>query len=198
MIQPPCVVILAAGQGSRYRQVAGEGQNKLLADCHGLDGVVRPVLEQVLINLPACLPRRVVVTLPEYVEVMALVERYGCQVLPLVSAGMGQSIATAVRATADASGWLIMLGDMPFIQTQTIEQVAAALSTASAAVAQMHGRMGHPVGFGSVHTQALIGLSGDRGARALLLGADVQVVSVNDPGIFWDIDEPHTLGYAPE
>ena len=37
-------IILAAGQGSRFRQVAGADQDKLLALCKGRDGVVRPVL----------------------------------------------------------------------------------------------------------------------------------------------------------
>ncbi|MGH8375584.1 MAG: nucleotidyltransferase family protein, partial [Pseudomonas sp.] len=34
------VIVLAAGQGSRFRQVAGAEKDKLLADCTGRDGVV--------------------------------------------------------------------------------------------------------------------------------------------------------------
>jgi molybdenum cofactor cytidylyltransferase len=42
------VIVLAAGQGSRFRQVAGEDKDKLLADCMGRDGAVRSVIEHVL------------------------------------------------------------------------------------------------------------------------------------------------------
>lgn len=58
-------IVLAAGQGSRFRAVAGAGQDKLLADCVGLDGVARPVIEQVLVNLPGNVVERWVVTSPD-------------------------------------------------------------------------------------------------------------------------------------
>ena len=34
-------IVLAAGQGSRFRAEAGADQDKLLAPCLGLDGVTR-------------------------------------------------------------------------------------------------------------------------------------------------------------
>jgi molybdenum cofactor cytidylyltransferase len=198
MSQLPCVVILAAGKGSRYRQEAGGEQDKLLAHCRGLDGVVRPVLEQTLINLPQGLSRRVLVTAPERAAVIKLAEAYGCQVLLLDSDGMGHSIAQAVSHTADAAGWLIVLGDMPFIQPETIERVVSGLQVSSISVAQMNGCYGHPVAFTCQHAQGLMALSGDRGARVLFVGEQVQAVNVNDPGIFWDVDVPASLDYCPD
>lgn len=38
-------IVLAAGQGSRFRAAAGADQDKLLAQCVGRDGVMRPVFE---------------------------------------------------------------------------------------------------------------------------------------------------------
>ena len=120
-------IVLAAGQGSRFRAEAGADQDKLLADCVGLDGVVRPVIEQVLMNLPERVFKRVLVTSPDRLEVIQLGAAYGCEVLLLNSAGMGDSIAAAVAASESADGWLIVLGDMPFIRSSSIERVIDAL-----------------------------------------------------------------------
>ncbi|MFX3960297.1 hypothetical protein ACJBX5_10585, partial [Streptococcus suis] len=62
-------IVLAAGQGSRFRAEAGADQDKLLAACVGLDGVSRPVIEQVLRNLPERVVTRWLVTSPERGEV---------------------------------------------------------------------------------------------------------------------------------
>ena len=81
-------IVLAAGQGSRFRAAAGADQDKLLADCIGLDGVTRPVIEQVLMNLPGRVVRRWLVTSPDRLAVIRLAKAYGCEVLLLESAGM--------------------------------------------------------------------------------------------------------------
>ncbi|MGE7957794.1 nucleotidyltransferase family protein [Pseudomonas sp. NPDC089530] len=196
MSQSPCVVILAAGQGSRYRQVAGAGQDKLLAPCLGRDAVVRPVIEQVLSNLPASLARRVLVTTAERLEVIALAQAYGCQVLLLDSPGMGDSIAAAVEACADAGSWLVVLGDMPFILPSSIESVAQGLGEGMIRVPVHDGAYGHPVAFGAAFGPALQGLSGDRGARPLFALGHVVEVPLADAGVLWDVDVPQALVFS--
>lgn len=191
----PCAIILAAGQGSRYRQAAGRDQDKLLAPCRGRDGVLRPVLEQVLVNLPVEMPRRVLVTTPGRPQVAALARAYGCQVLLLDSLGMGQSLAAAVAASADAGGWLILLGDMPFILPSSVTRVIEGLTEEGISVPRRGDDLGHPVGFGRAYGVALQGLSGDRGARCLFAPGKVVEVSVNDPGVVWDVDRPEALVY---
>lgn len=135
-------IVLAAGQGSRFRAEAGVDQDKLLARCVGRDGVTRPVIEQVLMTLPERVVARWVVTTPERLEVIRLAQLYGCEVLLLHSSGMGDSIAAAVAASAAAEGWLIVLGDMPFILPSSIEQVIAALDEADIS-APVHRRDAH-------------------------------------------------------
>ncbi|ROL74936.1 molybdopterin-guanine dinucleotide biosynthesis protein MobA [Pseudomonas protegens] len=191
----PCAVILAAGQGSRYRQAAGGDQDKLLAPCRGCDGVMRPVLEQVLVNLPVEMLRRVLVTTPGRPQVVALARAYGCQVLLLDSLGMGQSLAAAVAASADAAGWVILLGDMPFILPSTVTRVIEGLTEEGISVPRLGDDLGHPVGFGRAYGAALQGLSGDRGARCLFAPGKVVEVSVTDPGVLWDVDRPEALVY---
>ena len=187
------VVILAAGQGSRYRQVAGAEQDKLLALCKGRDGVVRPVIEQTLRNLPPSLERRLLVTTADRPEVARLARAHGCEVCVLASTGMGDSIAAAVAACPDLDGWLVLLGDMPFVLPESISRVAAQVMVDTISVPVQAGEFGHPVGFGASFAKALMGLSGDRGAKALFATARVVQVPVEDPGVLWDVDVPQAL-----
>lgn len=188
-------IVLAAGQGSRFRAEAGADQDKLLALCVGRDGVTRPVIEQVLVNLPVSVVDRWVVTSPERVEIIRLAQAYGCQVLLLQSAGMGESIAAAVAASASAEGWLVVLGDMPFIQSASIEQVIDALVADGISVPVQAGQYGHPVAFGRAFGPHLMALSGDRGARPLFAQAMLREVQVEDRGVLWDVDVPAMLQY---
>ena len=190
-------LVLAAGQGRRFRAVAGDAQDKLLAACMGLDGVMRPVIEQVLLNLPASIVRRWVVTSPGRDEVVRLARAYGCEVLLLESAGMGDSLAAAVAASGSADGWLVVLGDMPFIQPASIERVVEGLEVDGICVPVQSGRYGHPVAFGAAFGPQLMALSGDRGGRALFVSASVQEVLVDDPGVLWDVDLPQLLSFTP-
>lgn len=190
-------IVLAAGQGRRFRAEAGADQDKLLADCVGLDGVTRPVIEQVLLTLPPRVVKRWVVTSPERLEVIRLAQAYGCEVLLLDSAGMGDSIAAAVAASGTAEGWLVVLGDMPFVQSSSIERVIAALEEGGISVPLQDGQYGHPVAFDRALGPGLMALTGDRGARPLFAQATVSEVSVDDPGVLWDVDLPQSLNFSP-
>ena len=188
-------IILAAGQGSRFRAEAGADQDKLLAPCVGRDGITRPVIEQVLVNLPAAVARRWVVTSPDRTEVIRLAQLHGCEVLLLRSPGMGDSIAAAVAASGTSDGWLVVLGDMPFILPASIEQVMAGLEIDGISVPVHAGQYGHPVGFSRSFGPALMALTGDRGAKPLFALASVQEVAVDDPGVLWDVDVPALLNF---
>ena len=190
-------IVLAAGQGRRFRAEAGADQDKLLAECVGLDGVTRPVIEQVLRSLPVGVTRRWLVTSPERTAVIRLAREYGCEVLLLPSAGMGDSIAAAVAASGPADGWLVVLGDMPFIQVTSIERVLDGLEEEGISVPVYGGQYGHPVGFGRAFGPGLMALDGDRGAKSLFAGAPVDAVQVEDPGVLWDVDLPHSLNFKP-
>lgn len=188
-------IVLAAGQGSRFRAEAE--QDKLLADCVGLDGVTRPVIEQVLLNLPERIVQRWVVTLPERHDVIRLARAYGCEVLLLASAGMGDSLAAAVAASGSAEGWLVVLGDMPFIRSSSIERVIDGVKADGISVPVQAGQYGHPVAFGRAFGPGLMALRGDRGAKSLFARAAVHEVVVDDPGVLWDVDVPQALSFAP-
>lgn len=189
----PCIVVLAAGQGVRFQAQAGAGQRKLLAPCPGLDGAVRPVLAQTLRNLDGLPGARVLVTRPDCPEIADLGCAHGFQIVFLPSPGMGDSLAAAVNATPQADGWLVVLGDMPFILPDTCHQVATALQYNTICVPVAGQGYGHPVAFGSAFAPGLMSLSGDQGARRLFAGANVIEIPVGDPGIYRDIDLPADL-----
>ena len=171
----PTVLVLASGRGERFIASGGHG-SKLLARLAG-----RAVLEHTLAAVRAS-------GLPWHLEDAG-------------HAGMGDSIAAAVRATAGAAGWLILPGDLPLIRPQTLRQVAQALMDgAQAAQPQHEGKPGHPVGFGASSGAALAALSGAQGAAPVLQGLRASgalvPVPVDDAGILTDIDTLADLARA--
>ena len=196
MSEPIGVIVLAAGQGSRYREVAGTDKDKLLADCAGRDGAVRSVIEHVLMSVPVALDNRVLVTTEDRPQVIRMAQAYGFEIVLIESTGMGDSIAAGVSASAQLGGWLIVLGDMPFVLPSTVEQVLAGMADDAISVPVHDGEFGHPVGFGRSFAPGLMALSGDRGARPLFAQARVLEVPVADPGVLWDVDVPAALVFA--
>jgi molybdenum cofactor cytidylyltransferase len=108
---------------------------------------------------------------------------------------MGDSIAAAVAASGACEGWLVVLGDMPFVLPSSIEQVVAGVNQDGISVPVHEGQYGHPVGFGRSFGPALMSLTGERGAKPLFAQASVLEVSVDDPGVLWDVDVPEALHY---
>jgi molybdenum cofactor cytidylyltransferase len=116
---------------------------------------------------------------------------------------MGDSIAAAVRATRDANGWLVLPGDLPFAQPDTLRRVAAALLThpeADVVVPAFRDQRGHPVGFSARMGAALAQIAGPQGAADVVRQATEKgrrvILAVDDPGIVFDIDTRDDLDRA--
>ena len=129
---------------------------------------------------------------------MQVLEAAGCQVVihDHADEGMGTSIAAGVAAKADASGWVIALGDMPSIRVDTVAAVVDALRPgARIVVPAVGGKRGHPVGFSAHYLARLLALTGDTGAREILTtdASLIEEIDVDDAGIFSDIDTPADL-----
>ena len=117
--------------------------------------------------------------------------------------GIGASIAVGIAALrADfpmARGWLIALGDMPFVAPTTIRTVADALAAGvdgggdRIVAPSYQGRRGHPVGFGSDFGDALSALQGDVGASVVIGSHEVALIDCGDAGVLRDIDTPDDL-----
>ena len=190
----PVVIVLAAGRGSRFD---GGVEGKL---GRPLDGST--VLGTTLANAIASRLHVVVVTTSRYAEaVCESVAARDVVVLPDAGdphdggreLGMGTSIAAGVEASAAASGWLVLPGDMPRVEASTLLAVARAIEHHPVAFAQHAGRRGHPVGFSAALYQELAGLRGDEGARRVIARYPAVGVQVENPGIHVDIDTPADL-----
>jgi molybdenum cofactor cytidylyltransferase len=183
-------VLLAAGHGRRWAAAGGE-TNKLL---HRLpDGT--PLVVAAARTLRAALPNSIAVVRRRDVPAARALLDCGLELVFVDDgeAGLGDNLARAVLATADAAGWVVALGDMPFIHVQSVQAVVAALRAGSTLVAPYcRGQHGHPVGFDAMHGPDLAALSGDRGAAALLQRhADrLHRIEVDDEGVLLDIDVP--------
>lgn len=166
-MKPPVILVLASGRGDRFRASGGAG-SKLQALLAG-----RPVLEHTLAAARAS-------GLPFHLEGAG-------------HPGMGDSIAAAVRATADAGGWLVLPGDLPLVRPESLRAVAAALQGASVVVPMHQGARGHPVGFAAEHGAALQALTGAEGAAAIVRAARPLRLELEDEGVVTDVDTVEDL-----
>jgi molybdenum cofactor cytidylyltransferase len=130
-------------------------------------------------------------------EVLA---KAGCEILEseATARGLGASLAAGVARSRDAEGWIVALGDMPFIEAATFASILAALRSGSlvaAPVERATNARGHPVGFSARLREDLLALDGDEGARSVIQSHrdGVTLVPVDDNGITIDIDTPGDL-----
>lgn len=189
-------LLLAAGQGRRFRE-AGGASWKLLADI----GSSRTVLRQSCENLLAAGWPVHVVTGEFDAEIRSALQGLNVAFARNTDAdaGLGSSIACGVSATLDADGWLVALGDMPFIQPDSICRVAGSLAHGAAITFPVsHGRRGHPVGFSRRFAAELMLLTGDTGAQSIVApNKELWVpVEVDDEGVLRDIDVPGDLRHG--
>jgi molybdenum cofactor cytidylyltransferase len=172
----PTVLVLASGRGERFTASGGSTHKlqALLAD--------KPVLQHTLDAVAAS-------GLPWHLEDAG-------------HPGMGDSIAAAVRATADAAGWLVLPGDLPLVRSDTLRAVAKALALAkhTVVIPQYQGARGHPVGFSASCREDLLGLTGNQGAALIVRAREainsVAFLELDDVGTVTDIDTVDDLAHA--
>jgi molybdenum cofactor cytidylyltransferase len=188
---PPTLtgILLAAGSGSRF------GGGKLLAPLAG----GTPVGLQSWRNLSAALPDPLVVVRSGDEAAARMFREAGARVAVCADAadGMSRSLIAGIEASPPGNGWVIALGDMPYVLPETIAQVAEAVERgALIAMPARDGAKGHPVGFSARLRPALLDIAGDEGARAVVRrhARDVVVIETPDPGILRDIDTREDLG----
>ena len=178
MSQFPVVIVLAAGRGERFAASGGT--------VHKLDALLagKRVIDHVLDAVYASGLAHHVVRPDAHAS---------------SSAGMGDSIAAGVRATPDASGWLILPADLPLIRSDTLRAIAFA-PPCGVTVPRYQGEQGHPVRFDAVCGPDLMKLKGNSGAAPVLRAQaainSIAFVDLDDVGVVTDIDTLEALQRA--
>ena len=189
MIDAPVVgILLAAGSATRF------GGGKLAAALPNGTSVGVSACR----NLAAAVDAVIAVVRPGDEMIAGALTANGARVsvCPRASDGMGASLAWGVRAAPVATGWIIALADMPWIDPETIVKVATVLRQGGSLTApRFKGARGHPVGLSARFFDQLVALSGDEGARHLLAryATSMHFIDVNDAGVLRDIDTPEDL-----
>jgi molybdenum cofactor cytidylyltransferase len=191
---PGGALLLAAGVSRRF---GADKRNHRLSSGETL-------LQATTARYVHCFEQVVVVLRAEDAAVeRALTARFDPEAVRTVNAadsrlGMGHSLAAGIKTITDWAYAFIALADMPFVQTATLELLKQTMEGAAGdTIVQptLHGKAGHPVGFGRDQFQALTTLTGDSGARSVVSaqGGHVVAVPVTDPGVLRDIDQLRDL-----
>ena len=174
-------VVLAAGAATRF------GGGKQLAE---LDG--RPLLEHALGAMAASGVGRMVVVLGAGAEeIAARVDLHGAD--PVIcnrwDEGQSASLASALAEMGDSDAVVVTLGDQPRMTPDAIRRVIAARGDGAAAVrATYNGDPGHPVLLERELIGKLRDVTGDHGARNLLLSVNTRDIPCDDLGGGEDVD----------
>lgn len=170
----PVVLVLASGRGERFAASGGQ-VHKLQALLAG-----QPVLQHTLAAVRAS-------GLPWHLEDVG-------------HPGMGDTIAAAARATANAPGWLVLPADLPLVLPATLRRLADLLQaqqgSARVLVPVFEGQRGHPVAFPASAGEALRSLHGHLGAAPIVKALDAVEIDVADAGCISDIDTLDDLARA--
>jgi molybdenum cofactor cytidylyltransferase len=194
-------VLLAAGVGTRF-----EGGNKLLAQVDrrsGEDGFTerRPIVQLAATRLVEAPVEDAVAVLGH--QASRVREALGSVAIhtvvnPDYTSGQASSVARGVdwARERDADAALFALGDMPWIRPSTYRTIVGRWeeSDAKIVVPVSDGTRGNPVLFDATYFDALSGVSGDVGGRALIARNPVERVAVEDPAIHRDVDREGDIG----
>ena len=129
-------------------------------------------------------------------EVAARVNLHGAEtrICSRWQEGQSASLACGLEALADCEAVVVTLGDQPRLSPDAIRRVIAARGEGAQAVrATYGGDPGHPVLLEQQLFERMRDVSGDHGARNLLMSAQVREVPCDDLGGGEDVDTPAEL-----
>ncbi len=175
-------VILAAGFSARM------GREKLTLPS-GSSTIIERVLEEAASSSmdDVCLVYR-------SREVGDTGRRYGVRIVynEMTEEGMASSIVKGVSASGRADGYMIMLGDMPFVTREIIDGIIGRFNDAGDIVVPVcSGRDGHPVLIGGGYSDELLALGDDIGARPVLSSHADRIIRLEcGNSVLTDIDTP--------
>lgn len=190
-------IVLAAGQSTRMAP-----HNKLLIE----DATGKPLVVRVVENALSSHARPVVVSLGHAADrVRAAISPRPVQfvVAEHYVDGMAASLKAAIGAIpVDISAAVICLGDMPLVTARIIDRLLDAYDRdkgRTIIVPTNGGKRGNPILWDQKYFPEMLGLTGDTGARALLLlhADEVFEIDVDDDAVLRDFDTLESLDSLP-
>jgi CTP:molybdopterin cytidylyltransferase MocA len=131
-------------------------------------------------------------------EIRAGAELRGVRVIdnPNWSSGRTSSVQTGLAALPPSAEWtLLALVDMPLVRATTVAALLAAPRGDADVVVPVHdGRRGHPILLRRTLFARIAALGPDEPLNQVVRAARRADVSVHDPGVLVDFDEPGDLG----
>lgn len=189
MTDSKCVLVLAAGESSRF------GSSKQIAEFEGRT-LVRRAVESAL----ATSADIVCVVLGADAEtIRPLID--DLPILIVVNEdwadGIGSSLVagfeTVTELNPDLGSIAITLADQPFVTSDSIEQLFNAVNGKRIAAASYDGTVGVPAVFPRKYFAELLELSPETGAKSLIIKHLADVFSISFPEAAIDIDTPDDL-----
>ncbi len=188
-VPPPrlTILILAAGASSRMR-----GADKLLQDIDG-----QPLLARITRAAQATgLPVLVVLPPDRPARLTALIPTGAAHVIASQAAlGLSASLTSGIAALPPDHAVMLLLADLPEITTEDLTRIASTHDQNPEAILRgsaADGTPGHPVLFPAAYRKELLDLTGDEGARAVLVRHRdrLQLVPLADRHATTDLDTP--------
>ncbi len=185
-------LVLAGGFGRRMG-----GANKLLCEWQG-----RPLVRHVVDTaLSSQLTGVTIATGHQADEIRAALTDLPVEFVHAADHADGMSATLKAGLSSlpdDIDGVLVLLGDMPRLTPDTINRLIAAYSPddgRAIVLPTCGGQRGNPVLWDAAFIPAMLTLTGDKGARALIAAHAPVVceVAVADTGILLDVDTPDAL-----
>lgn len=181
-------LILAAGGSTRMGN-----ENKLLMPFNG-----KPMVNHVVDgSLDSNLDHTCVVVGHDASKIKSLM---GNQDIQLVEneqwvSGMASSIGAGVSELNEFDGIVILLGDMPMVTSELINEIIDHGAQDRIVVPMKDGRQGNPVFFGSTFRDELTSVTGDSGAKSVIQKnrSSVLEIEVQSDAIFKDYDTYESL-----
>lgn len=179
------IILLAAGASSRMR-----GRDKLQERIGG-----EPLLPRQTCAAIAASDKVYVVLDSGNSARAELLRGFDVEIVPVAPRlGMSDSIAAGVAALPqDIGGIVVLPADMPEIGSSEIKKVINVFGQDQSKICRgstADDIPGHPVVFPARFRPALVNLSGDDGAKSLLMEEDVRLVALPGNAAITDLDTP--------
>ena len=181
-------LILAAGGSSRMGD-----ENKLMMPFQG-----KPMLNHVVnASLNSNLTQTFVVVGHQSSEIKNLVQSDDIQCVENEQweTGMASSIVAGISQLKQFDGFLILLGDMPLVTPELINEIIVHSSADKIVIPIKDGLHGNPVFFGSKFRDELLTLYGDSGAKKVIQNnlSSMIKIKIQSNTIFKDYDTKESL-----